>query len=60
VEYEESNNLSARLNLDFVRKEVDKLVKGNVVQLLDYKPLIINPLTVAKRICIVTGTVTER
>lgn len=43
------NNKSARLKLDFVRQEVDKLLSKGVISKLDQKPFICSPLTVACR-----------
>ena len=52
------NNLSARRDEAFVREEVTKLALQGVVQLVDYKPDVVSPLTVAtssagkKRLCL--------
>ena len=41
------NNLSARKNMDFVRKEVTTLEKLGVVRFVEERPFIVSPLTVA-------------
>jgi hypothetical protein len=48
--YRERNNKSARDNMDFVRKEVKRLLDGGQVIKVDKPPKVINPLSVAYKI----------
>jgi hypothetical protein len=48
--YRERNNKSARDNMDFIRKEVKRLLDGGQVIKVDKPPKVINPLSVANKI----------
>jgi hypothetical protein len=48
--YREKNNKSARDNMEFVRQEVDRLVKSGQVIKVKKAPHIVNPLSVAYKI----------
>jgi hypothetical protein len=48
--YREKNNKSARDNIDFVRQEVNRLVKSGQVIKVKEAPQILNPLSVAYKI----------
>jgi hypothetical protein len=45
--YEEADNKSARINYDFVREEVARLLESWQIVKCDTKPRCCNPLTVA-------------
>ena len=47
--YQERNNLSARIHMDFVRNEVQKLVSKGCVVRVKTKPRFLNPLSVAEK-----------
>jgi hypothetical protein len=48
--YREKNNQSARNEMDFVRAEVSRLLKGGQVVLCEKPPLCVNPLSVAFKV----------
>jgi hypothetical protein len=48
--YRERNNQSARNKMDFVRKEVARLVEGGQVIKVDSPPTCVNPLSVAFKV----------
>jgi hypothetical protein len=48
--YRERNNKSVKDNMDFVRKEVKRLLDGGQIIKVDKPPMVINPLSVAYKI----------
>ena len=50
IQYEEDNNKSAKINIEFVQKAVLEMKQAGIVKFVEEKPYCVSPLTVAERV----------